>query len=106
MCSPIDTDSRISGRPVGGVVKSDLPAIGESSAFYNFFLSPNRFTSVRGKGFTSSTKCGGQSAPRVDDFGLKVSIMNKLTCRGRCKSLMSRETSIAAPVRCSACFGG
>jgi hypothetical protein len=26
----------------------------------------------------------------------------KLTCRGRCKSWMSRKTSRAAPVRCSA----
>ena len=29
----------------------------------------------------------------------------KLTCRGRCKSLMWHETSLAAPVRCSAWFG-
>jgi hypothetical protein len=29
----------------------------------------------------------------------------KLTCRGRCKTIMSRETSLAAPVRCSAWFG-
>ena len=29
----------------------------------------------------------------------------KLTCQGRCKSLTSRETSIAALVRCSAWFG-
>jgi hypothetical protein len=30
----------------------------------------------------------------------------KLTCRGRCKTLMPRKTSNAAPVRCGGWFGG
>ncbi|SRR6266545_7973227 len=35
-----------------------------------------------------------------------VRLTTKLTCRGRCNTRMSRETSMAAPVRCSAWFGG
>jgi hypothetical protein len=33
-------------------------------------------------------------------------LTTKLTCGGRCKSVVSRETRIVAPVRCGAGFGG
>jgi len=33
-------------------------------------------------------------------------LTTKRTGRGRCQSLMSRETNNAAPVRCNACFSG
>src|SRR5262249_41295360 len=36
---------------------------------------------------------------------LLYQLTTPLTCRGRCKSLMARETSHAAPVRCSPSFG-
>ncbi len=33
-------------------------------------------------------------------------LATKFTCRGRCKNFVTRETGPAAPVSCSAWFGG
>jgi hypothetical protein len=43
---------------------------------------------------------GGCAAER------SVRLATKLTCRGHCRSVVSRKTRMAAPIRCSAWFGG
>ena len=105
--------AKLQGRQTA--VRAERPQAGSSSCGG---LTAPRLTGRRGAiaGCAAAVRCSRWFGTRVasrttrDSRGAvratrSVARTTKLTCRGRCKSLMSRETRHAAPVRCSAWFG-